>query len=209
MNKKQLLLQNSSLFAELERKGTQIKSLEIKLSDLKKENEENLKSKLELAAKLDKANILIAELTAKNNELLVKLQTSSVRAELPDENTKISVATILNSAEISENIHNLTNEQSEKENVSTNENFSLENTVAENIDLSLENTKTYGIKAIGEVTKAVALAVANASGEEKALILGKTEAFKYEVISIINSNLAADEGIEKIKTLKNELLKDI
>ena len=69
MRKKNLLIQNHSLFAEVERKSTEIDGLNLKVEELNTKAQNLLKAKADLEAKLHQAEEKVAELEKENAEL--------------------------------------------------------------------------------------------------------------------------------------------
>lgn len=69
MRKKNLLIQNHSLFAEVERKSTEIDGLNLKVEELNAKAQNLLKDKADLEAALEQAKEKIGELEKENAEL--------------------------------------------------------------------------------------------------------------------------------------------
>ena len=80
MNKKQLTMQNSSLFAELERKAKEIEILNIRLAESEKKAKAFADENKALMESLEKADNENHELYEKNKELEAALAEANAKA---------------------------------------------------------------------------------------------------------------------------------
>ena len=88
MNKKQLTMQNSSLFAELERKAKELEILNIRLEE-SEQKAKNFADEIEaLKESLEKAEAENAALIKKNNELETELAESKAKSSIPADFTE-------------------------------------------------------------------------------------------------------------------------
>ncbi len=211
MKKKLLISQNASLFAEVERKGGEIRTLEIKLEDSKKQNGVLEKQISGLEGQITELTAEVEELKAIIKELRDELEARPVtppdiKDEITPEPEGLTLAQptpveenppaeILNPAEII-----LEPEASEGKAALPTETETV----------TKEMLREKGLWAIGEVTKSVAKALANLPDDEtsstgKSLIMGKNEGFKYEVFSVLETETPKNQDIQKILNLKTNI----
>lgn len=229
MKKKQLILQNSSLFAEIERKAGEIEALHIKIEDLN----ETIKHLNSQNQALNKHIVEISNenenLKAEKEQLLSDLKKASIDelAEQPQESdsevfeptaeeiakqpTEEPLPTV--SVQAPPDFNNVVvvpdKEESSFEGV--------EATIPENKAVLHTNTipkanphadilRAYGAEHIGKITRLTAkiLALVNNDEGTKNIVLGKNESFKFEILSLINQNGSVDEIKSKMDDLANQ-----
>lgn len=218
MRKKQLILQNSSLFAEIERKAGEIESQHIKIEDLNEVIEQlNKQNRLlnEQLAELEQQN---QNLKAENQRLLSDLENAqtdeaqdAIIQEVPvnaketkaesdydtivvETESEQTDATKEPDIEIS---HEIPKDNAEKEKTVK---FSPPATQKSNPHVDI--LRAYGAEHIGKITRLTAKIISLAEDEAtKNIALGKNEGFKLEILSLINQ----DGSVEDIKLKMDNL----
>jgi len=139
MNKKQLSLQNESLFAELERKAKEIEILNIRLEDSDKKISSLTDEKKQLSDGLSAANAEIATLKSQieNRSTELNEQIEALKNELERAKTEASVTNI--HAKSESTIYNMYNDDSDSQQVIANDTKAFEN-VTEQSDGIIEAT---------------------------------------------------------------------
>lgn len=200
MRKKQLLAENSSLFAEVERKNTELEAIKLRLEEEKglvaalKEENANLKLAVsQLEEKISSAGEEIEELKNKlsaDAERVLKPicteEVEQVEAENTEPVEKVSQPTPMDS-DIQSVISDI-----DGYNVVKSEPKPKAPKITEE---QRNKLRRLGAAAIGRVTKATAYVTAELqSGEEEnadrlySLALGKNEGFKIQVLELVESD---------------------
>lgn len=231
MNKKQLSLQNSSLFAELERKTKEIEILAIRLEDANKKidelNTENDDLKLfatqvkskndELNAELEALKKALDEAKAKATQTFVDLGALDTEPTYKEHESNTEIVPDKNDVTAEEIFETFYNEDKNSDdtsqkpsNVST-ENFEQKNSPIPDTDKAVEQIDT-AESTMQVPVKATPTTNTNASSDlvrdYGAKIIGKVTRVTAEVISKVST--FKGDASESLKTLalgKNESLK--
>lgn len=219
MRKKQLALQNTSLFAEIERKAGEIESLNLRIEELmeKLENQSAEIQDLELdiedkeiqISQLKKDNAILSNELEKSNAEVQSLALLVAKGGLSAKETNSAPAPTPAAAPIF---------QAEP---SPEPSFKVEPVVEPVAPPTKSRSFTpindimrdYGAQTIGKVTRIAALAVAKAmqnGGDNQSsiqtLALGKNESFKFQVLSLLESGREHAEIKSEIDRLANETI---
>lgn len=240
MRKKQLLLQNSALFAEIERKSCELEALNIRIEELNeavtaiKSEKEALEQQLEaikeenqllrqenevLLAQQD--NISPEKETSYNTDTLYAEENSATPSQT--DSCGYGEADGANPQPLEENLQPLMEDAdqriiSHKEPQALDEDIHTEPVIvpakAKTTHLSkaeVDLLRTHGAQLIGKITRLTAqmLTSLEANGDEnsealKNLALGKNESFKYQILSLINTNGEINVLKAKMDTLAEE-----
>lgn len=231
MNKKQLNLQNASLFAELERKAKEIEILNIRLEEaenkakilntniysLKESLDNSLSKEKTLSGENEQLKTEIAELQRINEELkntLVQKENDHLsKVDLHDFTHNVPTAQEVFSEDMLEHI-GTDNEETVTKSLtppSTEEEEELSNSEYKKATPVNDIIRDYSATLIGKVTRVTAqtLSKINAVGGDaaeslKTLALGKNESLKFQIME-----LAAKGGNpEEIKNKMNLLVEE-
>ncbi len=221
MRKKQLLLQSTSLFAEIERKSSEIESLKLRTEELidKLENltaqnaalERTITNKDDELLELKKHNDLLQEELEHTKDLLA-IAKEKLNAIPAPAQTAIDDTSSFTSAD-AEDLLPIAEER-----VPTNNNTESQKSLP-----ITENPRTftpmndmlrdYGAQIIGKVTRITACTIAkiqqnggDAAESLQTLALGKNESFKFQVLSLLESGKEHADIRKEMDSLAEEAI---
>lgn len=195
MKKKNLLVQNQSLFAEVERKATEIEGLNLKIEELDERLNKLIKENDELKKALD-------EMTAKNTEL--EEVNSTLEASLL-EKVKLNNNCVDTAEQVKPDVPQVFEEpKAEQEQVEPKEEKPLPEPQvqkpAPTFTPATDELRNYGAEVIGKVTRVTAGVLnkieqtgGDAAPSLNTLALGKNESIKFAVLSLAQSGREPSE----------------
>ncbi len=221
MRKKQLILQNSSLFAEIERKAGEIESQHIKIEDLNEVIEQLNKQNQFLNEQLAELTEQNQNLKAENQRLLSDLenaQTVTVEdAIIPEapESAKETQFESANNAIVVEAEAEQTDAPQEpyieisqeipEDNAEKEKTIIFSPPAIKKSNPQADVLRAYGAEHIGKITRLTAKIISLAEDEAtKNIALGKNEGFKLEILSLINQDGSVEDIKHKMDTLATQ-----
>lgn len=221
MKKKQLLLQNTSLFAEIERKSGEIDSLKLRIEELVDKLEKLTAENAALERNVSNRDDELEKIKNENAELIIKLEDLSKKLqsmyELSEQNGKNNDAKAVNIPVI-EMDDPLFGESEEKTVIPQPSACPPQikrpaETKGSHYTPINDILRDYGAQMIGKVTRITAQTVAKAqqNGGDAAeslqtLALGKNESFKFQVLSLLESGRDGEDIRNEIGRLADEAI---
>lgn len=225
MRKKQLILQNSSLFAEIERKAGEIEAQHIKLEDLNSVIEQLNKQNQLLSSKVAELTEQNEKLTAENERLIQDLKnTNSAGVDTQEAHAQNTLTSAVN--DVAEAEQEVEAEVEIQEAPVPTESTAQDSTSKAEPPIEQPNEpktikftpsaipknnpqtdvlRAYGAEHIGKITRLTAKIISMAEDEAtKNIALGKNESFKLNILSLINKN----GDTEEIKAQMDSLASD-
>lgn len=214
MKKKDMLIQNQSLFAEVERKTIEIEGLNLKIEELNEkiekltaENEGLKKSLDEMAAKNTELEEVNSTLEA---SLLEKIKPYNITAaETDKDNTPTEV---FEETEVGQEETEIRQEEPQPETELPTPQPEIKNS-APTYTPATDELRNYGAEVIGKVTRVTASVLnkieqigGDAAPSLNTLALGKNESIKFAVLSLAQSGREPNEIKAEMDRLAEEAI---